>query len=320
MAQNDSRPKAQDRIKSVLQFGRKRQKDIKKFVEYSDSTVRRHLREMSGDQIIRVKENNKVYYYLDEEQKQNILPKEDANDKKVKISLEIIEEVLFTEDNSGPTSWEIAPICQEHKEDWNIFFPDQPNDLNDAINFLLSSSTTKYNVLAKEENFKKFMSIFDNILSIYSKENDHNYLHSLSRKKNVGPRVSEVYYYLYISVAGLLQLNWSRGKENEKLRPALKKRVDRIRINSVRMPGMVASAFILILFQVDKEERDKMFERLVRNGQLGNKALSEISNEAFGMKDDISKCFKILRGLELELDDSRKTDIENLKYRIRHRY
>jgi DNA-binding transcriptional ArsR family regulator len=274
------------KIISILKYGKRQQVEISELIDRNKSTVRRHLDYLEDNyEVSSEKKNNKKYYYLDDEGETIVPPKPNADAEEVnKILFNIYKNIGLSNSNNNPS----------------------PDDLLENIIEFEIIAGEKYYVVDVEENINRFLDIFDYIVD------------TLTRKKENNILVTEDLIYMYFNIANRLYSNWEKGKENRDYHEHLTNRIDDIHSIIGSSPKKIEREAQALLFKISNSEGQKAFISMVKSEKYESDELLSGPIYAYNQKNDLDKLLKDLD--DIEDATSNKKYITEVTEEIRNRF
>jgi hypothetical protein len=318
------------KIISILYFGRKRQNEIVSLIDKSKSTTINHLDFLvEHHKVERYEKNdaNEVYYQLEDGREEIVPPYPLADDNKIYEILFTIKDSLKrifqpnqhknSNEGNGEDQSKEAKNTEKTVEKDVIDEINKEMEKEEVLDNLLKStsefyelSTKRYHMLSNEENFDLYFDVLDIILENYKRyETEEKYFnHPLKAFDN------------FIMVANELYVNYENGEENEKYASKLSNRGSEI-VELVRLlPSHSGDSLMALAFAIDQNHGQEALMNAIKSGKYDIDRLVLRAFEKYIRRGHTDDLFDHLTELEETDNGKYREDVKEIKKRIRKRY
>ncbi len=314
-------------VKSALQYGRRQQVELIALLNRSKSTVRTHLEKLvEQEEIEKTREAGKVFYSLPDQSEEPMEPKPLAKDGEIGVMLDTIADSMGLLNHQ-----EYSKHNTRRSEYSSELFDDETSDRVSVIWEYRYVCDRKYEVLSNNKNLRKCMTILDEVIATFDKENQTNAVKSSPREivelppnqhpKRVGVLVLPDFMYarFFDSLLYLLR-HWKRGQEHKELYSELGQRTEAIIRNAPRMPDDFGAGIQEVVVVIDPEGGEEMFRRMVEYGNYDMESLRESAYWTYERRNNIDGLFETLDKIEQRVSGEDERKIQSLKEKIRDDY
>jgi polyhydroxyalkanoate synthesis regulator phasin/predicted transcriptional regulator len=292
------------KIKSVLKYGKKRQVEIIELVDVNRNTVRSHLEKLveQGD-LLEEKQGNAKYYYSEDAGERIIQPKPYADAAEVK---DVLHD-LNTELQGGTKSHGIISRITNRGTDQSRGNQDETS--LDLLTEFYDVSNNNYYLLENRENLDLFFSVFDKFLETLQGAEPQN-------KILVQP---EIEFRILFMTATDLYDNWTKGKENEDYHKLMLERTNDMQ-SAIGYSEEIDRTLQSLLISISRDEGKKAYISMVRSGNYSVKTLVEDAFYIYDAENEIHELFSDLENAEKMSNENTKAEITKLRRKIRQNY
>lgn len=298
---------ADQKIMSMLYFGKKRQKEIVEMSDLSDGTVRDHLEYLVDHHKV-VKEVEKsngevveAYYELEDGRSEVVPPYPLADDDKIQnllssilLNIKDIEE--FYQNNEDTPPWdkrnkgEIGGYQTEH-----IDILHSNDELLSSASELHRLSSSRYHILSYDGNFELFFEIIDKLVDSYLVLADQElYLNHPSKA------LDDI-----IMAANEIYVNYENSEENEMYPKELAERIPDLVDHVSSLPWHLGDSIMTLAFAVNQEYGQEGFKNAIISDNWEKEKLVVRAFEYYIRRNHTNILWEDLGDIE---------DIENGKY------
>lgn len=299
------------KIISVLYFGKKRQSELVSLLELNKATVRNHLEYLTNIGKIKKetrKNGTEVYYQLKDGRSKIVPPYPLADNEKIQRLLFTIKEYLSEIDStSEKITYHRSYSITEYVD---LETDNSINEFLETTSNFYSLTTKRYHILSNKDNFDMFFEVLDRILELLPKiACDESYLlHPSSGFDNIIMASSEIY------------INYENSEENERYAKELSKRTEKM-VELVRdLPSHLGSSLFVLAFAVDQREGQKAFKNAIISKNYDIDKIVLWAFEKYVRRNQIDQLWADLNDLEDLNDRQYQEIIEEIRERIKFRY
>lgn len=279
------------KIVSILRYGKKRQKEIIELIDKNENTIRNHLQYLTENfDVIRKEENGGVFYYLERQGEEIIQPQPFADREEVyKIIYEMKAYLDLIDDG----------------QDINL----NKNSFLELTIDLESISRDRYYVLDSRKNIASFFDIFDHIIELLD-ECDPN-KHTLKHSEGI-PN--------FFMATSSIYDNWRKGKENERFHKLLSNRAQQMQSLFDNCPPRIINGLHSLLFQIDIREGQKALIKFMNSENYSREDMLDYAFLAYSSENKMDVLFEDINTAKKKADSSRKQELNDLKDEIKRIY
>ena len=311
------------KIISILYFGRKRQNEIVSMIDNSESTIIDHLEYLvDHHKVERYEKNNQteVYYELEDGRKEIVPPYPLADNERIfdllltiKDNLtKIVESELYAnntiqmgQESSKDVESDIIELIEEKTQTDKVV-----DEFLKATSDFYQLTTKRYHILSNEKNFELFLDILDIVLDEYEEyQEPRRYINHPSRG-----------FDNFIMGANELYINYENSEENEMYASELSNRSSEIVDLVYYLPSHLGDSLMVLAFVIDQNNGQKAFKNAIKSGNYSTNKLVLRAFEKYIQRGHTDVLFEHLKEVE-EADDGRyKNEAEAIRKEIRKRY
>lgn len=311
------------KIISILYFGRKRQNEIVSLINKNKSTTINHLDYLvENHKVKRIEEaNNEVYYQLEDGRSEIVPPYPKADADKVhqllfsikdntSQILERYKEDMHQNEQKNIANKTLAAGNKKAETEDNPTVDDPVENLISDASELYGLTSKRYHLLSETNNFELFFDVLDKVLDNYDQfQTEERYVHHPSRA-----------FDQFIMATNELYINYENGEENEKFASELSERSSKIIYLVKILPHHLGDSLMVLAFAIDENDGQEAFKNAVLSGNYEMNELILRAFEKYIRRNNTHKLFEDLEEVEKTSDGEVKTDIEEIKQEIKRRY
>lgn len=314
------------KIMSILYFGRKRQKEVVAMSDLSQSTVRNHLDDLvdyhkvtkeektvEGEEGERVTE---VYYELEDGRSEVVPPYPLADNEKIyellfsiKNNIEKIKNFYVNEDDIPPwdkrNKGEIGGFQTE-----NVDIVHSNDELLQNSSELSKLSGKRYHMLSHSDNFELFFEMIDAVIDSYLIIADEElYLRHPSRA------LDDI-----IMAANEILVNYENSEENEMYMKEMSKRVSSLVDLVDQLPSHLGDSIMVLAFAIDQEKGQEAFKNAILSDKYDKEELVLKAFEYYIRRNHTNILWEDLEDLEDVNNGEYEEIAKDIKQTIKKRY
>jgi hypothetical protein len=313
---------ADQKIMSMLYFGKKRQKEIIEMSDLSDSRVRDHLEYLVDHHKVEreVKKSNgevvEAYYELEDGRSKIVPPYPLADDDEIQNLLSTIIVNIKNIEDFYQNNEDIPPWDKRNKDEIGGFQTEHIDILHSNDELLSNASELqklcgkRYHILSYEGNFKLFFEIIDKLVDNYLVLADQElyFNHPSKALDDIIMAANEIY------------VNYENSEENEMYPKKISERIPGLVGHIKSLPQHLGDSIMTLAFAINQEYGQEGFKNAIISNNWEMETLVLRAFEYYIRRNHTNILWEDLADIEKFENGKYEHTSKNIKNEIRIRY